>query len=230
MSKTKKNTILGYRNLDIVHEKLKSLLIRRTRKAVFESPPEIIENTYYLDLADEQAEIHQGYMYSLLRIINKKFLTPMDVKMIPRILTGMRMVCDSTYLIDKQSNTSPKLVELVSILNEIVIEDRRKVIIFTEWTTMTYLIGKVLSELSIDSVEFRNNPDCMVFLSTDAGGGRQGNRRGRAAIQVVITAGPTDRNVIHEAQILRHQPLRRYAIGATLTPAGRSWTGDGGAA
>ena len=186
MSKTKKNTILGYRNLDIVHEKLKSLLIRRTKKAVFESLPEIIENTYYLDLADEQAEVHQGYMYSLLRIINKKFLTPMDVKMIQRILTGMRMVCDSTYLIDKQSNTSPKLVELVSILKEIVIEDRRKVIIFTEWTTMTYLIGKVLSELSIDFVEFsgkvptekrqalidefRNNPDCMVFLSTDAGG------------------------------------------------------------
>ncbi|TVR68052.1 MAG: helicase [Spirochaetaceae bacterium] len=186
MSKTKKNTILGYRNLDMVHEKLKSLLIRRTKKEVFESLPEITENTYYLDLAHEQAEVHQGYMHSLLRIITKKFLTPMDIKMIQKILMAMRMVCDSTYLIDKKSNTSPKLVELVSILREIVIEDRRKVIIFTEWITMTYLIGKVLSELAIDFVEFsgkvptekrqalidefRDNPDCMVFLSTDAGG------------------------------------------------------------
>jgi len=50
---------------------------------------------------------------------------------------------------------------------------------------MTYLIGKVLSDLKIDFVEFngkvpiekrhrlieefRDNPNCMVFLSTDAG-------------------------------------------------------------
>ncbi len=186
MSRTKKNEILGYRNLDAVHEKVKPLLIRRTKREVFDSLPDVIENTYYLDLAPEQAEVHQGYMTSLLAIINKKFLTPMDLKMIQRILICMRMVCNSTYLIDKQSNVSPKLVELVSILKELVIGERRKLIIFTEWTTMSYLIGKVLSELAIDFVEFngkvptekrqviidefRENPDCMVFLSTDAGG------------------------------------------------------------
>ena len=186
MSRSKRNKILGYRNLDVVHEKLKSVLIRRTKQEVFESLPEVTENTYYLDLAEEQAEIHQGYMHSLIRFINKKFLTPVDIKMIQKILTSMRMVCDSTYLIDKTSNVSPKLVELASILKELVVEGRRKVIIFTEWTTMTYLIGKVMSQLGIDFVEFtgkvptekrqalidefRNNPDCMVFLSTDAGG------------------------------------------------------------
>jgi superfamily II DNA/RNA helicase len=96
------------------------------------------------------------------------------------------MVCDSTYLIDKETNISPKLTELVPILKEIVVENRRKAIIFSEWTTMTYLIGKVLSDLHIGFVEFtgkipiakrqslvtefQENPDCMVFLSTDAGG------------------------------------------------------------
>lgn len=186
LSRNRKNTILGYRNLDVVHEKLKTLLIRRTKKDVFDSLPEITENTYYLDLADEQAEVHRGYLSSLLAIVNKKFITPVDVKKIQRILTAMRMVCNSTYLIDRKSNVSPKLVELVSILKEIVVGDRRKVIIFTEWTTMTYLIGKVLSDLGIDFVEFtgkvptekrqalvdefRTNPECMVFLSTDAGG------------------------------------------------------------
>ncbi len=67
-----------------------------------------------------------------------------------------------------------------------MVENGRKVIIFTEWTTMTYLIGKVLSDMGIDFVEFtgkvpaakrqrlveefHENPECKVFLSTDAGG------------------------------------------------------------
>jgi SNF2 family DNA or RNA helicase len=125
-------------------------------------------------------------MAGLFRLINKKVLTPMDIKLMQKTLLSMRMVCNSTYLIAKQTNISPKLIELVSILKDIVLENQRKVLIFSEWTTMTYLIGKVLSELEIDFVEFtgkvpvekrqklidefRDNPNCMVFLSTDSGG------------------------------------------------------------
>jgi superfamily II DNA/RNA helicase len=186
LSTTRKNRVLGYRNLDAVHEKIRPLLIRRRKEEVMENLPEKIENNYYLDLSPEQEEIHQGYMAGLFQIMNKKVLTPMDIKRMQQILLSMRMVCDSTYLIDKESNISPKLVELVSLLKDLVLENRRKVIIFSEWTTMTYLIGKVLSEMGIDFVEFtgrvpvekrqalidefRTNPHCMVFLSTDAGG------------------------------------------------------------
>ena len=80
LSKFKANKVLGYKNLDIVHEKLKSLVIRRTKEAVFDSLPEQLENNYFLDLSWEQREIHQGFVYSLLAIINKKVLTPMDIK------------------------------------------------------------------------------------------------------------------------------------------------------
>jgi superfamily II DNA or RNA helicase len=186
LSKTKKNKVLGYKNLDTVYEKIQPLLIRRKKKDVLENLPDKIENNYYIDLSAEQEEIHQGYLAGLLYISSKKVLTPMDIKRLQQLLTAMRMVCDSTYLIDKKTNISPKLVELVSIVKELVLENRRKVIIFSEWTTMTYLIGKALSDLGIDFVEFtgkvpvekrpllieefRNNPDCMVFLSTDAGG------------------------------------------------------------
>ena len=186
LSKTKKNKVLGYKNLDTVYEKIQPLLIRRKKEDVIDNLPEKIENNYYIDLSAEQEEIHQGYLAGVLQIANKKVLTPMDIKRLQQLLTSMRMVCDSTYLIDKETNISPKLVELVSILKELVLENRRKVIIFSEWTTMTYLIGKALSELGIDFVEFtgkvpvkkrqllieefRDNPDCMAFLSTDAGG------------------------------------------------------------
>jgi superfamily II DNA/RNA helicase len=96
------------------------------------------------------------------------------------------MVCDSTYLIDRKTHLSPKLKELEGIVHELVIENRRKMIIFSEWTTMTFLIARQLSNSGIGFVElsgkvpvkkrqalideFTHNPDCRVFLSTDAGG------------------------------------------------------------
>ncbi|MFO7685675.1 MAG: C-terminal helicase domain-containing protein, partial [Desulfobacterales bacterium] len=67
-----------------------------------------------------------------------------------------------------------------------VVQNGRKMVIFSEWTTMTYLIGRCLSEAGIGFVElsgkvpvnkrqalideFSANPKCRVFLSTDAGG------------------------------------------------------------
>jgi SNF2 family DNA or RNA helicase len=186
LKKQKKNRIFGYRNLDIIHQKLKPLVIRRKKEEVLDDLPEQVTNNYYIELTKEQIEIHQGYLRSLLPILNKKFLTPIDVRRIQELLTSMRMVCNSTFLIDRKTNLSPKLKELEGLLIDLVLENKRKVVLFTEWTTMTFLIGKVLSELGIPFVEFtgkipvtkrqslitefNQNPSCMVFLSTDAGG------------------------------------------------------------
>lgn len=186
ISRHKKGHILGYRNLDMLHNKLKSLVIRRRKEAVLSELPDQVTNNYFLDLHDEQAEIHAGYAQSLLPLLNKKFLTPMDVRRIQMLLLKMRQVCDSTHLIDRQTHISPKLKELETILDEVVIQNRRKAVIFSEWTTMTFLIGKHLSTAGIDFVElsgkipvkkrqalideFTHNRACKVFLSTDAGG------------------------------------------------------------
>ena len=186
LSKSGSNKVLGYKNLDIVHEKLKNLVIRRTKEAVFTNLPKQLDKNYFLELSREQREIHQSLLSNLLVIVNKKVLTPMDIKRMQRILLSMRMVCNSTYLVDKDTNISPKLSELALILKDLVIDNKHKVLIFSEWTTMTYLISKVLSDMGIAFVdfsgkipvkkrqllvdEFQNNPECRVFLSTDAGG------------------------------------------------------------
>ncbi|MCP4693031.1 MAG: helicase, partial [Desulfobacterales bacterium] len=174
------------RNLDLLHEKLKSIVIRRRKEEVLSDLPDEVVNNYYLDLTPEQAGIHGDLARKLMPLLNKKYLTPVDFQRLMTLLLRMRMVCDSTYLIDRETNLSPKLKELAGILDELVLENGRKVVIFSEWTTMTYLIAKQLSNAGIPFVElsgkipvkkrqalideFSNNPDCKVFLSTDAGG------------------------------------------------------------
>ncbi len=186
LNRRKKGDILGYVGLDKLHQKLQPLVIRRRKEEVLEQLPELIVNNYYIDLYQEQAEIHAGYSQLLLPLLNKKFLTPMDIRRIQILLLKMRQVCDSTYLIDRETNISPKLAELSTIMEEVVIANGRKVVIFSEWTTMNMLIGKQLSRAGIDFVElsgkvpvnkrqllideFTNNPSCKVFLSSDAGG------------------------------------------------------------
>ncbi len=186
ISRHRKGQILGYRNLDRLHARLQDLVIRRRKEEVLSELPDQVTNNYFVDLHQEQAEIHAGFARSLLPLLNKKFLTPMDVQRIQMLLLKMRQVCDSTHLIDRETNISPKLQELESILDELVIQNQRKVVIFSEWTTMTFLIGSHLSWAGIPFVElsgkvpvkkrqalideFTNNPDCKVFLSTDAGG------------------------------------------------------------
>ena len=186
LRKDKKNSIGGYKNLDLLKEKLKGIVIRRKKTDVLKELPREVVNNYYVDLNDEQLEIHGGYARSLMPLINKKYLTPMDLRRIQVLLLRMRMVCNSTYLIDRKTHISPKLKELDSIIDEIVVQNERKMVIFSEWTTMTFLIARHLSDMGIKFVElsgkvpvkkrqdlideFTNNPECRVFLSTDAGG------------------------------------------------------------
>jgi SNF2 family DNA or RNA helicase len=98
----------------------------------------------------------------------------------------MRMLCNSTFLYDKETNISPKLEEFREIIRELAIEEKRKVVVFSEYERMTYLVSQELSKLQIGWVwlhggvparkrgeliaRFWNDPDYKVFLSTDAGG------------------------------------------------------------
>ena len=186
LSRSKKGKILGYRNLDRLHAQLKPLVIRRRKEEVLRDLPQELVNNFYLDLHHQQQKIHSGYLQSLIPILNKKYLTPIDLRRIQELLVRMRMVCDSVYLIDRKTHISPKLQELEGIIDEMVVQSGRKMVIFSEWTTMTYLIGRYLSEAGIGFVElsgkievkkrqalideFTSNPKCRVFLSTDAGG------------------------------------------------------------
>ena len=186
LSREHRGKILGYRNLNRLHERLGPLVIRRRKEEVLKDLPEETVNTYYVEMHALQAEMHAGYAQALGPLLNKPYLTPIDLRRMRELLMLMRRVCDSTYLVDRNTSVSPKLRELEGILDEVVIQNGRKTVIFSEWTTMTYLIARHLANAGIRYVElsgqvpvekrqslideFSNNPDCKVFLSTDAGG------------------------------------------------------------
>ncbi|MFO7863697.1 MAG: DEAD/DEAH box helicase, partial [Salinivirgaceae bacterium] len=185
---TKHNKINGYYNLEQLREELQKVLLRREKRNVIEQLPNIQEHTITTELSDYQKELHGSYSRGLSQVLHKRFLTQFDMQRIMLLLTSMRMVCDSSYLIDEESNDSPKLEELTYMLTEkLDIEhSNRKIIIFSEWVKVHKLLKQVLLKNNVKFVElngtipvkhrgeliskFENDPDCKVFLSTEAGG------------------------------------------------------------
>src|SRR5208282_5762320 len=116
----------------------------------------------------------------------QKWLSEIDLRRVLCCLQNMRMLCNSTFLFDKRTHHSPKLEEFREIIRELTVEENRKVVVFSEYERMTFLASQELTKLQIGWVSlhgnvparkrgdlmarFREDPNCRVFLSTDAGG------------------------------------------------------------
>jgi SNF2 family DNA or RNA helicase len=184
----KHNKINGYYDLQKLNKRLEPILIRREKRKVIDQLPNVQQINVPVNLSPLQADYHASYTRGIATIIRKKFLTPYDLQKLQLLLASMRMVCDSTYLIDEETNESPKLEELKYILLEKldVANSDRKIIIFSEWVKVHKLIGHILRENNIGFAElngsvpvklrgelikkFETNPHCKIFLSTEAGG------------------------------------------------------------
>jgi len=182
--------LIGYRGLDRIHDQLAPILLRRTRQEVLKDLPQRTDQIRHVPLTPQQAEPYWEQHDILAALMRKwerqRWLSEIDLRRIMCCLQNMRMLCDSTFLFDKQTNHSPKLAEFREIVRELTVEEGRKVVVFSEYERMTHLAGKELEKLGIGYVslhggvpsrnrgalieEFRRDPECKVFLSTDAGG------------------------------------------------------------
>jgi superfamily II DNA or RNA helicase len=185
-----KGKLLGYRGLDIIHSKLEPILLRRTRQEVLPQLPERTDQVFRVQMTPQQAGPYAEQSEILARLIHKwqrqGWLSEIDLRRITCCIQNMRMLCNSTFLFDKETNFSPKLDEFREIIQELANEENRKVVVFSEYERMTHLAGKALDGLKIGWVslhggvpsrrrgdlmkKFREDPACKVFLSTDAGG------------------------------------------------------------
>jgi SNF2 family DNA or RNA helicase len=185
-----KGKLLGYRGLDQIHRQLEPILLRRTRKEVLPELPERTDQVFRVPMTPQQAGPYWEQSDILARLMHKwqhqGWLSEIDLRRITCCIQNMRMLCNSTFLFDKETNFSPKLAEFREIIRELAIEEKRKVVVFSEYERMTYLASQELTKLRIGWVSlhgsvparkrgelmarFRKDPDCRVFLSTDAGG------------------------------------------------------------
>lgn len=181
--------VLGYKNLNDIGKKLSDILIRRRKKDVKLQMPERSDKNLFIPMTNEQKDMHQEWQNQVRLLVLKwrkmHFLSDKDRKRLLLFLSQMRMVCDSSYILDQKTRYDTKVDECVNIINDIISEEGEKVVVFSQWERMTRLIAKELEKKEIGFEylhggvpsekrknlvdNFMNEPSSRVFLSTDAG-------------------------------------------------------------
>ena len=182
--------VVGYRELDRIGRTLEPILIRRQKDQVLDQLPERLEKNFFVPMTEPQWKYHQENADTVARIVRKwrtrGFLTESEQRILMVSLQNMRMSCDSTYLLDHQTDHSTKPDELATLVDELLERPRTKVVIFSQWTRMHQVSLRRLTGRNWDHVlfhggvesrkrkdlvdRFREDAKCRAFLSTDAGG------------------------------------------------------------
>lgn len=182
--------VVGYRDLDRIGTTLAPILLRRRKSEVLDQLPERVDNTFFVPLTPEQRAHHDENGVIVTRIVHRwrhtGYLSEADQRRLTCALQNMRMACNSTYLLDHQSDFGSKADELASLLEDLLDAPGAKVVVFSQWLRTHELIirrleargwGHVLFHGGVPGSKrgalvdrFHSDPSCRVFLSTDAGG------------------------------------------------------------
>lgn len=182
--------VIGYHDLNNIRKILSDIVIRRTKKQVMSQLPTRTDKNLFVPLTERQTEVHSEYADKVARLVNKwkrlGFLDEKDRQRLILSLNCMRMVADSTYILDQETRHDTKIKELMSIIDNAFTISDQKVVIFSQWERMTRLVKVELEKQNISHVHFhggvpsrqrqflldsfQTDQSCRVFLSTDAGG------------------------------------------------------------
>ena len=232
--KDKTGKIIGYKDLNQINKTLKDVLVRRTKSEISDQLPERIDKNYFVDVTKEQFEIHEDYAASVARLVFKwrkfGFLSEKDRQRLLIFLSCMRMVSDSTYILDQKTRHDTKIDELIIILKEIFENSDEKIVIFSQWERMTRLVGAELEKMNIEYEylhggvpsakrkdlinNFTNDPKKRVFLSTDAGGVGLNLQAANVLINIDLPWNPAvlEQRIGRVHRLGQHKPVRIYNL------------------
>ena len=202
--------VVGARNLGELRARLAPVLLRRTRVEVLGQLPPRQDTTIPVALTDRQQDAHDELnqpIAKLARSAQRRPLTPAEFLRLMSLLATQRMIANALALQDfpaiwpgirglrptealVASLDAPKLGELRELMANLVVTQRRKVVVFSQWRRMLELGAWAVSDLlqtarkralfftgqegprrrTQNLVDFHDDPDAAVLFLTDAGG------------------------------------------------------------
>jgi len=163
-------------------------MLRRRKSDVETELPDRTDRQHFVKLTPKQQVAYderKDIVARLANIAKRRSLTKQEQDRLMMNLAMMRMICDTTYILDPKVRDCPKLAELEKILEECRDNEGVKVIVFSEWERMLELVRDLCQRLKLGFAwhtgsvpqqkrraeinAFKGDPNCRVFLSTDSG-------------------------------------------------------------
>ncbi len=177
----------GFKNLGQLHARISPSMIRRRKADVEAELPARTDRNRFVPLSEAQQGPygdHEKVVARLMHTLKKRPLKQEELEKLQRELAMMRMICDTNFILDPDDRICPKLAEVEQLLDD-CLENNAKAIIFSEWERMLLLVRELCQKKGIgfawhtgsvpqrrrrgEIIAFKNDPNCMVFLSTDSG-------------------------------------------------------------
>jgi hypothetical protein len=149
-----------------------------------------VDTTLFVPMTPEQRSHHDENGFIVTRIVSRwrktGFLSDVDQRRLQCALQNMRMSCNSTWLLDHETDFGHKADELMTLLDELFQQPEAKAVVFSQWLGTHEVLMRRLRARGWDHVlfhggvpgdkrgalvdRFAGDPGCRLFLSTDAGG------------------------------------------------------------
>lgn len=203
--------IAGVKNLETVRSRIAPVFLRRLRQDVLGELPSRTDTRIPITLTPLQIEMHDDLARPILQLMNlrnRRPLTQMEFLQLMKLLNRQRMISNGVEQVEFDDRwpdlknvinpkveflkglSSPKLIELREIISQIVVEQGRKVVIFSQWRKMLKLaewaVSGILTPARLRSaffsgqespkrrteniVAFHDDPSMRILFATDAGG------------------------------------------------------------
>jgi hypothetical protein len=201
---------LGARHLDTLRQRLSPCMLRRVRRDVLSQLPPRTDVRVPVPMTSQQREEHDALVPPIARLLQtgrQRPLAQAEFLKLMQLLTQQRVISNGLALFHFEevwptydgaraddallgSTCSPKLVEFRRLISDLVLNQERKVVVFSQWRRMLRLcewaVRDLLEQHGLRSLfftgqesqklrtrnitEFHDDPGAVVLFATDAGG------------------------------------------------------------
>ncbi len=168
--------------LHLIKKKIRPFLLRRKKEQVALQLPPKLEQTVYVEMSDGERKIYEQWLQNARSKVTLDGTASKRMEILEAILR-LRQLCDHPILVGEEESGS-KFERLMADLQEVV-EEKRKVLVYSQFTQMLGLIRKAVQEKGWNYVyldgstkdretpvtRFQDDEDVSIFLiSLKAGG------------------------------------------------------------
>src|SRR5207302_788080 len=126
--------VTGFTGLEKIGQTLAPLMIRRRKSEVLRQLPSRTDQNLLVPMTEMQMSYHQENADTVAKIVQRwrrtKFLSDKDQRRLTCALQNMRMSCNSTYLLDQETDHGVKADELAALFDDLLVAPDAKAVVF----------------------------------------------------------------------------------------------------
>jgi superfamily II DNA or RNA helicase len=202
--------VVGARHLDTIRDRLGHCMVRRVRQEVLDQLPARTDTRVPIEMTPAQLAEHDALIPSIAALVSismRRPLTQAEFLKLMQLLATQRIISNGLAQLHFETMwpsirgrapdesvlaglCAPKLAELRQLIRQVVLDQGRKVVVFSQWRRMLTLAHWALGDLLRDSgirggfftgaekqrrrtqniVEFHDDPSFRILFTSDAGG------------------------------------------------------------